>query len=209
MTLATGHGDNAIEAAPASDLDGLAEMIGVGRLANNHLIETFARRMQRFHQLDGAIDRRAFFIAGHQKGNGAGRRAILIEIMTGGGDEGGNRAFHVRRSASPKHAVFEIAGEGAARPAVFVADGDHIGVTGKGQNRCRASQPGIEIVDIAKRVARTDKPHWLQSSLQYVECGPAIGRDRLGADQLLGEGEGVRHDKKFRIASRDRVEAYT
>src|SRR5947208_15949404 len=80
---AIGVGDMALHAidvkrarlrAATTDLDAIAELLEIAGLAKHAVVELFAARRRPLQQLDGAIDREIFLVAGDQERN----RAVTI-----------------------------------------------------------------------------------------------------------------------------------
>ena len=82
MALLALHGHVAGERAAPADLDHVAEGVRVGRLAEDAMVEAFAARLRPGEQLDGAVDRRTFLVAGDQEADRAGRNPACPREMT-------------------------------------------------------------------------------------------------------------------------------
>ena len=67
VALAAGDDQRAVERAAPAGLDGVAEHLDVARLAKNAMVEFFAARGRPLQQLDRAVDRDAFLVAGDQE----------------------------------------------------------------------------------------------------------------------------------------------
>ena len=77
VALRAGDDQRAVLRAAPADLDHVAERLRVGRLAQNAVIEFFAARGRPLQQLDGAVDRDAFLVAGDQERDRAFRLAVV------------------------------------------------------------------------------------------------------------------------------------
>src|SRR6266566_4055801 len=75
MPLPAGHGQRAVERAAPADLEGVAQSGGARRLADEGMIEHDAALGRPAQQLDRAVDRHAFLIAGDEQRNRAARPA--------------------------------------------------------------------------------------------------------------------------------------
>jgi hypothetical protein len=76
----------------------------IGRFAETQASQ-FRRVLWPIQQLDRAVDRRAFLVAGDQEGDRSGRRAVFFDMARHGGDETGDPALHVDRTAPVHHAA--------------------------------------------------------------------------------------------------------
>ena len=74
VALLAGHHQRAVLRAAPADLDHVAERVGVGRLAEDAVVECFAALGRPLQELDGAVDRDAFLVAGDQERDRALRR---------------------------------------------------------------------------------------------------------------------------------------
>ena len=117
------------------------------------MIEFLAALSHPLQQLDGAVDRDRFLVAGDQKRDRAftvfSRLAAVVgEILQHRGDAAGDAALHVDGTAAVEEAVLDLAGECAVAPGRLVADRHHVGVAGKGDVRRGIAEAGIEVVDV-------------------------------------------------------------
>ena len=110
------------------------------------MIENLALGARPFQQFDGAVDRRAFFVAGDEKADRALEGAARDEAQSGG-DRRGDAAFHVAGAAAPDHAVGDFAGERIEAPFADVARRHDIGMAGEDDMRRLRPDARIEIVD--------------------------------------------------------------
>ena len=83
-------------------------------------------------ELDRAVDRGAFFVAGDEEADRARERALGDEAQ-GGGDRGGDAALHVAGAAAPELAVRDFARERVEPPERLVAGRHDVGVAGEGE----------------------------------------------------------------------------
>ena len=83
-------------------------------------------------ELDRAVDRGAFFVAGDEEADRAFERAFGDETQ-GGGDRGGDAALHVAGAAAPELAVGDFARERVEPPDRFIARRHDVGVAGEGE----------------------------------------------------------------------------
>ena len=86
--------------APAV-LDRVAERRDAGRLADDAVIEAFAPGERPIDELDRAVDRRAFLVAGDEEADRAEKAAPGDEAQSGR-HAGGEPALHVAGAASPE-----------------------------------------------------------------------------------------------------------
>ena len=96
VALGAKYGEARVQTAASANLDHIAEMFGIGRLANQAEINLLIIFLQPLEQGARAIDRRAFFIASDQQADGTFRWiGVGAQKACGGGDEGGDCALHV------------------------------------------------------------------------------------------------------------------
>ena len=179
-------------AAPA-DLDHVAKRRGRGRLADEAGIERLAARGQPFEHSFGAVDPRPFLVPGDQQADRAGKAGGSFgKPALDGGDEGGDRALHVNRTAAPQRAVAQARGERVERPGLARPRRHHVGVPGKAQIGPPLAKAGIEVDD---RVAAVAAEHQAVAGETEVfeisgddrERALVFGGDARPADQLGGE----------------------
>ena len=72
------------------------------------MVEGFPLGARPVEELDRAVDRRAFLVAGDEEADRACERALGDEAQ-GGGDRGGDAALHVAGAAAPELAVGDFA----------------------------------------------------------------------------------------------------
>src|ERR1041385_9099417 len=162
--------ERAGQRAAASDLDAVAELLDIARLAQHAMIEFFAARRRPLQKFYSAVDGDVFLIAGDQERDRSFRRATIGgQIIERRRDAAGNAALHVDRAAAVEKAVFDLAGEGAVTPRALVARRHHIGVTGEGKMRRGAADAGVEIFDVRDtRLAEGDAVHVEAGILQQI-----------------------------------------
>src|SRR5439155_10633473 len=195
--LLADHRQRAVDRAAAPDLDGVAKLGGVGRLAQEAMVEFFAALGRPLQQLHGAVDRDAFLIAGDEERDRACRLpAAGAEVIEARRHRASDGALHVDGAAAVERAVENLAGEGRMRPAGSVARGDHIGVAGEHEVRGAAADAGIEIVD--RIGARFDENHAmggkaraLQETFEHAERAGLRRRHRGAAQEFTGKRNGV------------------
>src|ERR1019366_3054967 len=105
MTLPSLDDERAIERAAPSNLDRVAERLSARRFADDAMVEALAFVVSPAQELFGAIDRRAFLVAGDEKTDRALVRSMLRGISAGGGGKRGNAPLHVGRAAPPDRAI--------------------------------------------------------------------------------------------------------
>ncbi len=71
VALDSAHGQAARERSAPAVLDGVAQRLDGGRLADHAVVDRLAASTQRIDDLHGAIGRRAFFVRGQQQGDRA------------------------------------------------------------------------------------------------------------------------------------------
>ena len=153
MAGGTVYGQPAIEAATPADLDHIAKGLGIGRLADQTRIKRHALGRNPLQQFLGAVDRRAFLVAGDQKRDRAIETiALLAQKLPGGGGETGDRGFHVGGAPAIEHAVLDFGAEGIGAPTVRIAHRHRVGMAGKTEMRRAGADAGIEIGDVGGAV---------------------------------------------------------
>ena len=136
----------AVLRAAAADLDGVAELVDVAGLAEHAMVEFLAALRRPFQQLDGAVDRDAFLVAGDQERD---RALWACRRWRRDGRARRRRCRRWRPSCRPRR------GRTARRPSSrrrtrrassgFVAGRHHVGVAGEHQmrrSRCRCGRRG-------------------------------------------------------------------
>ncbi len=117
------------------------------------MVEFLAARRRPLQQLDGAVHRNVFLVAGDQERDRAcAVRARLAamggEIVEHRRDAAGNAALHVDGAAAVEKAVLHLARERAMAPCALIARRHDVGMPGKGDVRGGVADAGIEVVDI-------------------------------------------------------------
>ena len=191
MALAAGHSDRTVQTAAPARLDRVAQLVGIGRFAQQAMVKGLALGRQRLQHRLGTMNGRAFLIAGDQEGDRALGAVLRIQKALHRGDHRSNRALHVSRTAPPKQAILGLGRKGRFLPGRIGARRDYIGVTGKQETGRSRAAPGIEIVHLAERIAPTVKAQLLQGRLHHAQR-PLIARcDRRALDQRLCNRQGI------------------
>jgi hypothetical protein len=186
-----GHG-----AAPA-DLDHVAELFGIGGLADDAHVGDLALLLHPAKDFVRPVDGIAFLVAGDEEADRALEGLALgAQERIGGRGEGGDGALHVGRAAAPELAVAHLAREGIERPFRLVAGRHHVGVAREAEMRLAAADAGIEVVDAriapalagAERQAMARKAHARERRFEHVERARVARRDARPPDHLAGEG---------------------
>ena len=117
---------------------GSIELLGkeLGSLSNGELYELYKKT--------GV----AFLVAGDQETDRARWRPIGVEKARAGGDESGDRAFHVGGPAAEQTPVDNLAAEGIFRPLPGCADRHDIEMAGKTKIRRGVTEPRIEVAHV-------------------------------------------------------------
>src|SRR5680860_1469842 len=96
MALHAAHGQPAIQAAAPPDLDGVADTLGIGRLADQAVIGAVPVGLHPGEHLAGAVDPGSFLVAGDEQADRAvDLAAFLLDVVDCRGGETGDRPFHV------------------------------------------------------------------------------------------------------------------
>ena len=190
MPLPAGHGQRAVERAAPADLEGVAQSGSARRLADEGMIEHDAALGCPAQQLDRAVDRHAFLIAGDEQRNRAARPAGSgADVIDRSSEEAGDGALHVDRAASEQLAVGDLARERRMRPGGFLARRHHVGVTGEGEMFFPFADARVEIGDIrGSRLRECRHLHreagGSQQASQHVQRPAVRRRHRPAADQV-------------------------
>ena len=184
-------------AAPAV-LDGVAGFGDGGRLADDAVIQFLVAFLQGFHHAHRAVDRHTFFIRGEQQGDGAAMLRVFGDELLDGGDEGGERTFHVGRAASVQHAVAHRGREWVAVPFVHRAGRYHVGVPGEADHRRSMAAPCPQIVHLAVAHLFQAEIERGQARADDVDAAVIHRGERMAGDELFGEVESVAHFVVFK-----------
>ena len=188
-----------IDAAPASDLDHVAQFRRRGWLADETVIDTLAFFFQKLDHGARAVHGLAFLVARDQEGQGA-RHLPLGQNLRTGADPGGDGAFHVHRAPAPDHVFGDFRAKGIPGPGRRIAHRHDIRVTGETEVGAARPQPGVQIFNFAELQTATGKAQRRKRSLDRVHRPGVPGRDGGGADQVSRQGDRVnqafrRHDR--------------
>src|SRR4029077_20621805 len=107
----------------------------------------------------GAVDGRAFLVAGDQETDRALRR-MTLDVACRGRGEGRNSGFHVDRAAAIESAVLDLRRKGIMPPQHRIARGHDVGVPGKAEMRRSVADPRVKIVDFAETQPVAFKSEW-------------------------------------------------
>ena len=107
-------------------------------------------------------------------------------------DHGCDGGFHIGGAAAMKLAVFYLAGEWIAAPAL--SRRHDIDMAGKTKVRLRCSEAGIQIVDLAEFQTLRLEADALQSALCNIQRAGFKRRHAWRADQFLCEGDWINHE---------------
>ena len=135
MALHAVDGELAAHGAAAAVFDHVACAFDGGGLAHNAPVQALAALFEGFDDDLGAINRRAFFIAGQQKGDVESGFGRDLQKLFDSHDKGGDRGFHITGAAPVEFAVAVRGHKRRAGPFLERAGRHHIGVTCKNQYR--------------------------------------------------------------------------
>ena len=205
MALNAAHREVAGQRTAPPDLQGVAEPLRIGRLADQAGIELLAAPDEPVEHLARAVDRRTFLVAGDQAADRPGR-PMLLEKTRGCGDEAGDRALHVDRATPVQHAVDDLAGERIDAPAGEIARRHDVGVTGKAEIGRPLAHPGVQIADRRRAVLLERQPvagetQPLQRMLDHVERAVVLRRHARTADQRLRQSDRIGQQRHARSSS--------
>jgi hypothetical protein len=110
-----------------------------GGLADDAEVELLAALFQLLADDHGAVDARAFLVAGDQQAMPMGRIGMCGQELLHRHREGGDRGLHVGRAAAVQLAVAVAGHEGVAGPLLQRAGGHDVGVAGEHQRAAAAA----------------------------------------------------------------------
>src|SRR5271170_5680143 len=187
MALAAADREPAVKRAAPAVFDRVAERADAGRLADNAMVETLAPGERPVEELDRAVDRRTFLVAGDEEADRALKRPLGDEAQ-GCGHSGGDAALHVAGAPAPEFAVGNLGCERIKPPALNIAGRDDVGMAGEGEIGPSGSEPGMEVQDRrrARRLEREElgcesRP---RQEIAEIRQRPAVvGGDRPATDE--------------------------
>ncbi len=190
MALLTTNGERTAQRAAATVLHHVAHQVGARGFADDAPVQALAALAQAFDHRLGTVVRRAFLIAGDQKGD-----LSLVVRMVGGeafhcDDHGGQAAFHVCRAATVEHALLvDARTERRVLPGLQRAGGNHVGMAGEAQHRAFVAANGPEVLHVLD-VHRLDGEAASRQALAHQLLAAFVQRRHGGAvDQLAGQFE--------------------
>ncbi len=151
VSLLAMHDKPAADAAAPSVFDQVSQPVGAGWLPHQAVVDLLPPRFEPLHHLDGAVPGRAFFIAGDEKGDGAGGIRIGGEEGLGGGDHGRQGPLHITGAAAVEPAVTDHGVERVRCPLLQGAGRHHIRMAGEAEQGPRSAAAGPEIAHLAER----------------------------------------------------------
>ncbi|MDT4852260.1 hypothetical protein FQZ97_864840 [compost metagenome] len=195
------HRELAAHGAAAAVLDHVAAARDRGGLADDAVVDGFTACGQRVADDHGAVDARAFLVAGQQQGQRERRVGLALQELFDGGHEGRDRGLHVAGAAAVELAVAVRGRERVAAPLVERAGGHHVGVAGKHQRlrglAIRGPAHGPEVGDPEIGRAALDgfqrEAQRGEAFAQDLLATRVVGGDGRARDQLFGELERTGH----------------
>ncbi len=182
-----GHG------AAAAVLDHVADLLHRGRFADDAVVELFAACLQLIADDHGAVDGRAFFVAGDQEADRAPVVRMRCDEFLDGDHHRRQRGLHVGRAASVQLAVAMGRREGIGGPLRERAGRHHVGMAGEHQQRLRAAAPRPQVGHVAGRDGLAGEAERRQP-FGHLQLAAAVGRrDGVQRDQFFGQREGLAH----------------
>ena len=131
VALDAAHGELAAERAATAVLDHVARLFDRCGFAHDAVVQRFATGFELLHHHFGAVNRRAFLVAGQQEGDGNLRVWVSGQKFFHRHDERGDGGFHVTGAAAKELAVLVRGRERVTAPLRQRAGGYHVGVPGK------------------------------------------------------------------------------
>ena len=183
-------GDPGVERAAPPDLDHVAQRMLRRRLADDAGVDDLALGHQGLDHTFGAVQGRAFLVAGDQEGQAA-RDLALGQNMRHRRDPGGDAALHVDRAATVEDPVLHLGLERARGPGLGRAGRHHIGMARETEVRRRSPAPGVEVLDVLEGHAPAMEAQRGQGALQHIHRPLVGGGDRGPSDQVAGQGDRI------------------
>ena len=193
------HRELARESAAAAVLDHVAGAFHAGRFAYDAVVEPFAARLEHVADDNGAIDGRAFLVAGEQEGDVEWCVRLRDDEFLHRDNEGGDRRFHVARAAAVELAVALGGREWIAAPLLERAGGYHIRVARENYGfdsfwrlcrvRCRPFRPQIANAECVRPAVDdlVDKAQRRQARGDHFDAAGVQRRDRGASDELFSK----------------------
>src|ERR1700674_1402969 len=193
VALHAAHLQRAVQAAAPSDLDRLAETLGVGRLPDQAVIGALAFLLHPGEHLARAVDGRPLLVASDEQADRAVELAApRLGVVDGRRGEAGDRPLHVGGAPAVEEAAGDLRGKRWMAPQLGIARRHDVAMSGEAKMRRAFADPGKEIVDrrrslLGEGEALAGKACGLQRLDEHVERA-RVGRRHAGAaDQALGE----------------------
>ncbi len=195
MPLLADDDDRPRQAAAPAGLDGVAELLARGRLADQRRVEDVALFPRPFDQLLRAVDRRAFLIAG----DGQRQRPLRLarrDEGEGGSEKRRHATLHVDGAAPDHRAVGDLAGKRRVAPARFIAGRHHVGMPGEDHVWLAAADRGEQVFDVRRILVAEGQPvhgePGERQDLGEVALSTTVrGRHGAAGDQCLQDFSGV------------------
>ncbi len=193
MTLYAVDRQHTIDGPTAANLGHFAQGSRVCWLTNNAMVNGLALIGNCLQHLLGAVDGRAFLVAGDQETDGTIEITVARRQELGCGiGEAGDCGFHVDRSPAIEGAVLHLRAERVSDPGVFVAHRHHVGVAGETEVWAAVAQPGIEVLHVRGAVIAegdqlTVEADPFQRRLQDILRAAVGGRHAVTADHRPGK----------------------
>ena len=131
MALHAADGEFAAHAATAAVFDHVASTFYRRGFANDAVIHLYTALFEQLANHYRAVDRRAFFVAGEQQGDGQRGVGLASHEFFHCHHKGGNGGFHIARAPAKQTAIAVRRGERVTAPLRQGAGGHHIGVACK------------------------------------------------------------------------------
>ena len=153
------------------------------------MVERFPLGEGPVDKLDGAVDCGALFVASDEEADRACERPLAGETR-GGGDRGGDAAFHVAGAAAPELTVRDFPRERIEPPARPIAGRHDVGVAGEGKIGLGRAEPRIKVEN--RRRSRRLERH-------------ELGRETGLAQELAQIGQSAAVDRRHRRKADERA----
>ena len=118
---------------------------------------------------------------------------MRADELLGGGDHGGEAAFHVGGAAPVQHAIADDRREGVAAPFLEGAGGHHIGVAGEAEQGTGIAAARPEVGDAAELQGLGAEADGRQAARHQGLTAMVLGCHRGARDEVAGQVQGLRH----------------
>ena len=190
MALQPLHHEGAGKRSSTPVLDGVAQPVHAGRLADDAVVNRLAAPTKRLHDSRRPVDRCAFFVRRDQQRNRPSVRGMRGNESLRGGDECGERGLHVGRAAAIDKAVTLRGGEGIAPPPLDGARGHHVGMPREADHGRAGPAPRPQVVHLPVAQTLDLESSRGQAGSEDLLTAVVIRRNGAPCDELARQLDG-------------------